>query len=477
MKKAVQISCRSFCYPSSTETVLENFEMELNYGEVALLSGLSGNGKSTVVSLINGIIPRVVEGEFDGRILIDGEDSKSMTMGEISRKVGSVLQNAEEQIIHQIVEDEIAFGCENLGFEESEIAREIDENCSVMEIEPEWKTRSLSGGQKQRLVTASTLAMKGDILVFDEPLANLDGRGAEILLNLLKKLSEAGKAVLIVEHRIDIVLPYVDSVWVLEGKRAERISDKESFLKSQTDIIPDLEENALHFSENALEISGVAKSFGKRKILCGIDLAVKRGERILFSGENGCGKSTLMSIVARLQKADMGTVVQRFDPSCGKKASRKWFSIAGVVHQNPNYQLFMPTVRDEILFGSEDAAYALSLAERFGLGPLFSRHPHSLSEGQKRRVTICSILARRPRLLLLDEPTVGQDYRALQTMMQILNEIHRTEGNTMLSVTHDVRCMSSLCDRNVRIEGGVVADIVANFFSTSENLSCAKSQK
>ena len=458
MKKAVQITCRSFRYAFSEERVLENLEFELCYGEVALLSGLSGSGKSTLISLVNGIIPRVVQGEFDGEILIDGEDAKDKTMSQISRKVGSVLQNAESQIIHALVEDEIAFGCENFGFESDEISRQIENSCAIMRLQKDWKTRTLSGGQKQRLVTASTLAMKGDILIFDEPLANLDGEGAKILLSLLKKLAGEGKAVLLVEHRLDVVLPFVDVVWELKDKKAEKVSDKDSFLKSQTDIISDRAENHLSLSESALEICGIKKSFAKRKILCGIDLDIKKGERILLSGENGCGKSTLMSIIARLQKADEGKIIQHIDSSLGKRADKKWFSAVGVVYQNPNYQLFMPTVREEILFGAKDKEYALSLAEGFGLSPLLERHPHSLSEGQKRRVTICAILSQKPRLLLLDEPTVGQDYRTLLNMMEILNRIHREEANTMISITHDLRCMASLCDRRVRIEGGVVTE-------------------
>ncbi len=458
MKKAVQINCRSFRYALGGESVLENLSMELNYGEVALLSGLSGSGKSTLLSLVNGIIPRVVQGEFDGEILIDGENSKEKSMSQISRKVGSVLQNAESQIIHSLVEDEIAFGCENFGFTSDEISRQIENSCSLMLLQKDWKTRTLSGGQKQRLVTASTLAMKGDILIFDEPLANLDGEGAKILLGLLKKLAGEGKAVLLVEHRLDVVLPFVDVVWQMSGKKVEKIGDKDSFLKSQTDIITDRAENRLSLSENALEIEGIRKSFGKREILRGIDLSVKKGERILLSGENGSGKSTLMSIIARLQKADGGRVVQHIDETLGKRADKKWFSAVGVVYQNPNYQLFMPTVREEILFGAKDSSYALRLAKKFDLEPLLDRHPHSLSEGQKRRVTICAILSQKPRLLLLDEPTVGQDYRTLLNMMEILNRIHREEANTMISITHDIRCMASLCDRRVRIEGGVVTE-------------------
>lgn len=455
MKTAVKIDLKSFRYAFSDETVLENLEMEINYGEVTLLSGLSGSGKSTLISLINGIIPRVVQGEFDGKILIDGEETAGKSMSEISRKVGSVLQNAESQIIHQIVEDEIAFGCENFGFGASQIEKSITESCASLKLDRNWKTRTLSGGQKQRLVTASTLAMQGKILVFDEPLANLDLEGAKILLELLKKLAGEGRAVLLIEHRLDLVLPYADVVWNLCDKRAEKISDKVEFLKSQSDIISDSPENHLSFHETALEVQKIEKSFGKRKILDSVSFEVKKGERIMLLGENGSGKSTLLSIIARLLKADSGRVVQHFDEKLSERPCRKWFRLMGFVYQNPNYQLFMPSVKDEILFGTENSeesrTYALSLAEELGLSHLLDRHPHSLSEGQKRRVTICAILAQKPKLLLLDEPTVGQDYKTLEKMMAVLNRVHRESGNTMISISHDIRCISALCERKIEL--------------------------
>ncbi len=491
MKTAVLIKCRSFRYSHEGEEILKDFEFNLEYGKVTLLSGVSGCGKSTLLSLINGIIPRVIPGIFDGEVLIDGEDIKSESMSRISKKVGSVLQNAESQIINQTVEDEIAFGCENFGFEPDFIASQIDKSCSLMQIQKEWKTRTLSGGQKQRLVTASTLAMNGDILIFDEPLANLDGEGAVILLELLQELALNGKAVLLVEHRLDVALPYADIVWNLKDGGLEKVRNKKEFLKSQSDIINDKKENCIvknsvtksaadpanvdsgnaepgaaatnnspfmkgPSSDTALLLTGIKKKFGSREILRGIDLEIKKGERILLTGENGCGKSTLMSIIARLLKADEGKIIQNLEPGLGSRPCRKWFKTCGVVFQNPNYQLFAGSVREEILFGADDKDYALSLAESFELTPLLDRHPHSLSEGQKRRLTVCSILAQKPKLLLLDEPTVGQDYHNLRNMIEIINHVHKEMQNTMITITHDIRCKKALCDREVKIEGGII---------------------
>ena len=481
---AIKIDCRSFKYSEDAKNILNNFSMEIEYGKITLISGFSGSGKTTLISLINGIIPRVVRGIFDGEVYIDGENISTKTMSQITRKVGSVLQNAESQIINQVVEDEIAFGCENFGFESEKISELVTEGCNLMKLEPTWKTRTLSGGQKQRVVTASTLAMQGKILIFDEPLANLDVIGAKILLDNLKVLAQSEKAIILVEHRLDIILPYVDKIWKIEDGVAQEIQDKNAYLKSQINVIEDSPKNRLKDGiENErilLELDGVSKSFGKKgsanykTVLNNINEKIYDGERVLLCGENGCGKSTLLTIVARLSKQTFGKInvfeqnenmnddlahgassVEKKILKTTKFSRREWFRFCGFVYQNPNYQLFMSTVRDEILFGvgksvgNEQTDYALDIAHRLELDDLLDRHPHSLSEGQKRRVTIAAILAQRPKLLLLDEPTVGQDYHTLEILMKVLNEVHVKNHNTMISVTHDIRCVDALCDRKI----------------------------
>lgn len=454
MSRAVQVEVRSFTYDGCEAPVLRDVDFHLNYGQVTLLSGLSGCGKSTLLSLINGVIPRMTAGALDGRILVDGEDVAGRTMSQISRKVGSVLQNAESQIIHQSVEDEIAFGCENFGVDPAEIHRRIEKSCALLGLERGWAPRTLSGGQKQRLVTASTLAMGEDILIFDEPLANLDQQGARELLTLLRTLAGQGKAVLLVEHRLDVVLPYVDVVWELREGSAHLVPDKAAYLGSQVNVIRDTPADCLAAASPVLRASRLTKGFEGRAVLDGLSFDLMAGERLLLLGENGCGKSTLLSILARLLRADGGEVEQFLDPALGKKADRRWFRTVGVVYQNPNYQLFMSSVADELTFAAADRDYALNLAERFGLTSLLDRHPHSLSEGQKRRVTIAAILAQKPRLLLLDEPTVGQDYAGLRQLVEVLNAVHREQGNTMVTITHDFRCAAALCDRALWLEGG-----------------------
>lgn len=457
--KAIELKNVTFSYEGYEAKVLNKACLSVEYGEVALLSGFSGEGKSTVLSLIAGIIPDITPGEVSGEVLINGENIIGQKMSEICRRVGVVLQNAEAQIIQQLVEDEIAFGCENFAFSHDKIKDCIDRACSQMQLNPQWKTRTLSGGQKQRLITAATLATEQKILVLDEPLANLDKPGAELLMNTLRKLALSGYAVLVVEHRLDMVLPYVDTVWSISEGKISIIENKQEYLISQAAFIQD----ACHIAgtdKTILELDHIRFSVKRREILKDISIKIKKGERVLLLGENGCGKTTLLRLIARLYSPTKGGIMQNIDSRFGQKpkGTGEWFKQVGVVYQNPNYQLFMPTVFQEIAFGAESKEYAQKIMNMFGISHLSERHPHSLSEGQKRRVSIAAVAASNPAVLLLDEPTVGQDYVGLSEMVHILNQLHEQSGNTMITITHDMRCAEALCDHAVRIENGVVAE-------------------
>ena len=470
---AIQLSDLSFSYGESREPILKDVNFYVNHGELVLLSGCSGAGKSTVLSLIAGIIPHVTPGQISGQVLIDGEDMSGHSLCDVCRKVGVVLQNAESQIIQQLVEDELAFGCENFGFSTAQTANSISQSCRRMKLDPGWKTRTLSGGQKQRLITAATLATQQRILVLDEPLANLDRAGTELLMNALRSLAEKGYAILIVEHRLDMVLPYVDTVWTIDGGQIHKVEDRAGFLASQALLIEDDCAPTLG-SESIFHLEHVGFQVKGREILRDINLDIQKGERLLLLGENGCGKTTLMRLIARLYAPNTGTITQYLDPALGQKprGSKAWFKRMGVVYQDPNYQLFMPTVRQEIAFGAKSPAYADEIMELFGLSHLAQRHPQSLSEGQKRRVSIAAVAACEPEVLLLDEPTVGQDYAGLKELVRILNRLHEESGSTMITVTHDMRCAQALCDRAVVIENGLVAqtggkELVQQYFSSS----------
>ena len=454
---AILLKNVSFSYDKKSY-ILKKADFSAEYGEVTLLSGHSGEGKSTLMYIVSGIIPNINYGELSGDVLIAGESIKGKKLGYICRKVGVVLQNADEQIVQKLVEDEIAFGCENLAFPPEKIKKQIEIVCRLMKLDTKWVCRTLSGGQKQRLITASTLAMGQKIIILDEPLANLDKDGAKLLMGTLRTLVQAGYCVLVIEHRLDMVLPFVDTVWHIGNKTVQMIENKREYLAQQTAAIEDTCPAYLG-NERIFALDKVAFAVKKEKeILSDITLEIPRGGRTVLLGENGCGKTTLMRLLARLYKPASGSITQYIDEKLGQKpkGSRTWFKKVGVVYQNPDYQLFMPTVRQEICFGAKSEAYAGEIAELFGIKHLWERHPQSLSEGQKRRVSIAAVAACEPEVLLLDEPTVGQDYDGLCAMVRILNRLHEQSGNTMITVTHDVRCAEALCDRAFLIAGGTV---------------------
>lgn len=449
---AIRLKDVSFKYDGAAENVLENINLTVEYGETVLLSGVSGEGKSTLLSIINGVIPFVNSGEFSGGVEIDGKDVTKQKISERSKLIGTVLQNADEQIIYDFANDEIAFGCENLNIPSEEIERRIERFTTLMQIEKNAKTKTLSGGQKQRLITASTLAMEQKIIILDEPLANLDTHTAHILLKALRDLANSGYAVLIVEHRLDVVKNYIDKVMRIENKQlftSTDINDLNSGIKTIPHADGSLPGEVLIKGEKLFFAAG------DRNIIDGLDIEIRAGERIVLLGENGCGKTTLMRMLTRLIKPSDGMLSQTITKS--KKANSKWFSKVGYVYQNPTYQLFMPTLLSEISFKAKSEETAREMINAFGLSGLEQRHPQSLSEGQKRRASIAAVCASEPTVLFLDEPTVGQDYENLCKTVETVNKINKNLGTAIVTVTHDKRCAGALADRVLIMENGKIS--------------------
>lgn len=449
---AIRLKEVSFKYDGAKENVLENINLTVEYGETVLLLGVSGEGKSTLLSIINGVIPFVNSGEFSGSVEIDGKDVTKLKISERSKLIGTVLQNADEQIIYDLVNEEIAFGCENLNIASEEIDRRIERFTTLMQIEKNAKTKTLSGGQKQRLITASTLAMEQKIIILDEPLANLDTQTAHILLKALRNLANSGYAVLIVEHRLDVVKNYIDKVMRIENKQlftSTDINDLNSGIKTIPHADGSLPGEVLIKGEKLFFAAG------DRNIIDGLDIEIRAGERIVLLGENGCGKTTLMRMLARLNKPNNGALSQTITKS--KKANSKWFSKVGYVYQNPTYQLFMPTLLSEISFKAKSEEMARKMINAFGLSGLEQRHPQSLSEGQKRRASIAAVCASEPTVLFLDEPTVGQDYKNLCKTVETVNKINKNLGTAIVTVTHDKRCAGALADRVLIMENGKIS--------------------
>ncbi|HHT16953.1 MAG TPA: ATP-binding cassette domain-containing protein [Papillibacter sp.] len=464
---AVEVQGLTFTYAAAQTPVLKNCSMALHYGEFALLSGLSGEGKTTLLSAMAGVIPNCFPGVMEGEIFVDEEPVKGRQMAEIARKVGYVLQNPDSQIFHDTVADEIAFGCENLALPPEEIGRRIARSCALMGLNPADRTKTLSGGQKQRLMVACVLAMGQKILLLDEPLANLDREGSRLLLDTLKGLCAKGYAVFLCEHRLDVVSPYVDRVFSLEGGTVKALDRGALSYGSLRKVTP------VPAPPCSAEVVLAAKKLGyavkDKVILKDVTFSLRRGERIVLLGENGSGKTTLLRLLAGLIKPTSGAVESALGV---KRGSRKWFQSVGYITQEPSYQLFMPTVRDEVSYGAKGGGAARCM-EAFGLEELSLRHPHALSEGQKRRLSIAAVSATAPQVLLLDEPTVGQDSDRLEGLVRSLNAIHAETGCAMVTVTHDYRCAEALCDRVLWIKDGALyreggKELIEEYFYTAQ---------
>ena len=423
-------------YPDRDRPALDGVTETIAAGETVVITGPSGCGKSTLCRAIGGFVPELISADVEGEILV-GEDSVWTTdSARIAQRVGYVQQDADAQICTLRVEREVAFGPENLCLPRGEIDRRVDASLSAVGIEHlrNRETTDLSGGEKQRLAIASILAMQPQVLLLDEPTANLDPEGARSLFELLRRLrTERGTTLVIVEHRLCPVLGLEPRFLVLDRGRLVERHAGEHIAPRALGTTPRKGERTLR-SERLLSVERLSFAY-EAPLLSDLTFEVRRGEIVGVIGPNGGGKTTLLRLIAGLVEPDGGKI----ERECGA---------LGFAFQHPHHQIFERTVRGELLIdGSErDSGEIEASLEEGRLGGLGGVPPLSLSLGEQRRLTLVAALRRRPDLLLLDEPFIGQDWRNVAWIVSRLRA-HCDAGGAAIVVTHDIPLLRALADR------------------------------
>jgi len=481
----------SFRYRDRQGAAIHNLSFTANPGEVLLIAGASGCGKTTLIRCINGLIPRSYKGEMNGKILVFGEEVKDWKLSQISQKIGTVLQDPERQILGTKVVNEVAFGLENLGMPREEIFSRVDEALNFLKI-PHLRNRetfNLSGGEKQKVALAGVLAMRPSIVLLDEPLASLDPASAQDTLDAVRLLADQGLSILMVEHRIEDVLRIHPErvMFMSEGEirylgdvtglskvvnyREVKLPAEDIVERAKQDpapveikVLPGVT-SSLAGQEALVRFENVAFGYESEvEILHGINLQINRGDVIAVLGPNGAGKTTFVKHAIGLLKPKSGRVFvggrDTHEASVAEIAG-----MLGYVFQSPSHMLFAPTVREELAFGPTNMKHTkeqieLEVKESLKTVNLSDKEndpPLALSFGQQKRVSIAAILAMRSRILVMDEPTAGQDY---QNYMNFMDSILQMPGfEAIMFITHDVDLAAIYANRVLIISGGtLIAD-------------------
>lgn len=480
---------------ASQQRAIEDISFSLPAGKLMLIAGPSGCGKSTLLKCLNGLIPNSYKGSLSGDIRLHDRSIKGLSLRELARTVGTMLQDPDKQIIGSTVEQEVAFGMENMAVPRKEMRQRITEVLQQLHLEhyQGQATFALSGGQRQQVAAAGLLVMQPSIFLFDEPFANLDSRAVDELEALITRLLAKGSTVLIVEHRVEEALRLnPDKVLLMRDGRQVFFGNTQEFLEIadptqvklpieatlrafgnaqqarqallQPIMIRQREETDARVPALAFEDVHYRYSANSEEVLHGISCQIWQGETIALLGPNGSGKSTLVKQALGLLRPTRGTVRIYGEETRGLSVAQLAARI-GYVFQSPGAMLFAPTVRKELSFGPENLRFApdkiaasVEQAENaLSIAQFDKRSPFSLSFGQQKRVAIASVLAMQGKILLLDEPTAGQDYRSYISFMEYLRSL--PELDVLLFITHDLDLALRFTQRVLLLkEGRLVGD-------------------
>lgn len=517
----------TFQYYSQAEPTLHEINLTIHQGEKVLIVGPSGSGKSTLGHCLNGLIPFYYKGNSSGSLKIKGQETKDLDVFTLSKIVGTVLQDSDGQFVGLTVGEDIAFAMENDCVPLTEMKERVQKVAGMVDMD-HFITSSpyeLSGGQKQRTALAGVLIDDVDILLFDEPLANLDPATGKTAIEIIDDIhKQTSKTIIIIEHRLeDVLYRDVDRIIVVDDGRiiADRSADDlvSSDILVKTGIREPLYVTALKYAgvkvtpdlkpghiwslksdpiekdvqkwfksvnlpgvtndnPSILKIDHVSFSYdGLHPVLDGVDIDIREGEMVSIVGKNGAGKSTLSKVLCGFVKEDKGTILYSGQNIAGKSIKER-AELIGLVMQNPNQMISKNLIFDEVALGlrlrcvsEEEIKHRVDkILKVCGLAPFITWPISALSYGQKKRVTIASILVLDPHILILDEPTAGQDYRHYSDIMEFLCKINKS-GITVILITHDMHLMQEYTPRAVVLAGGKkIADAPASVVLTDEKV-------
>jgi energy-coupling factor transport system ATP-binding protein len=480
----LQVSNLTFRYRDRPEPAIRDIGFALGRGEMLLLSGTSGCGKTTLARCINGLIPRSYRGEMQGSIILQGIDSGPMSLGQISQIVGTVLQDPERQIVASHVMQEVAFGLENLALPREEIETRVLGTLDRLGIRhlAERETFSLSGGEKQKVALAGALAMQPSILLLDEPLASLDPVSALEALALFRRLCDEGVSLVIIEHRVENVLAARPdrAIYMKDGEiryagsaaglidavdyREVKLPASAVVRRARADPAPERPTPAERRpGESLVEFENVSFAYGDGPlVLHNVTMQIRQGDIIAVLGPNGAGKTTLMKHTIGLLKPTQGRVLVDGQDTRRLTVAQAAHTL-GYVFQSPTHMLFAPTVREELAFGprnlskpkDEISTLTRDAAQALHLEGLEEYPPLALSYGQQKRVSIASVLAMGTRILIMDEPTTGQDYFNYMAFMDSI--VAMSEFEAILFITHDLDLAVVYANRVILVGNEAIA--------------------
>ena len=517
----------SFKYNNVVDKTLKNIDLTINKGEKVLIVGPSGSGKSTLSHCINGLIPFSYNGEIEGELIIDNIKPYEESLSDVSKKVGTILQDQDSQFIGLSVGEDVAFNFENNAMPLKEMKVKVIDALELVNMVDfiNHSPYELSGGQKQRVSLAGVLGSDAEVLLFDEPLANLDPASGKEIMQLINDIHEkTNKTIIIVEHRIEDVLeqPFDKVIVINKGKvqgfgtpdeilksdllknnglreplyleamklagcdisKSENLKDLNNIDEKNKEVLKNWFNNetsnkdSIIKEEKILEVKNLAFSHdGIKNTINDVSFHLNKGEILAVLGNNGAGKSTLCRLITGILKPQKGSIFLNNQCIDSWSIKQKGSSI-GYVMQNPNQMISQHMIKDEIALGLKCRNYSKEEIDKkveevlkiCGLYPYRNWPVSALSYGQKKRVTIASILAINPEVIILDEPTAGQDYKHYTEFMEFIKELS-AQGISIILITHDMQLTLEYCHRAVVLSGGEkIADDKPSNILTDENI-------